>query len=657
MQPDASTRSRPKRKPRIRYTNDDSDSDSFFDVRAQSSRPARGTRRNYRELSDDDSDEPADFSATPSVPSSHASATQASREHIGTRLRSDGVQTQKSSHRRPRPANAFTTYKRQKLESSKIVSNLQHAKLSTSPVTDRCIPPWQELPYAVLQNIMVFASTPLYGARSATTPSINWLCATSTLCKSFHEACMAALLYSPPVYPAHRAHGLIALLRQGRNKPFTDHRTKIKALDVEVQHLLMRKSGIDLELLIANTPLLRSLRLYHNDDDLPNHPWSRNAPSRSNWAYPQQLFDKLDQQNILLQSFEWNGRFPNPIDALEAAVHAQSRTCFSRLREVTVVNFSLPKKSSDVEIAKAQSLLTAALQTSSDLRRLSFRSCSLIDVAGISCIPNRLEYLEFQNCTQLTSSALGQFLTSRGHNLTTLKLFGSQSMSLEFMTELKDICPRLQVLDVDLLYADETSYSDRDPLWDSLFPKGPPTWPGSLVTISMDNVRQLDIDDAEKFLSSLVDSSENLPRLKKLSIRAILKRSSWRDRATLRKKWLSTLENVFLDTSAPINWAAKSEKRPAKSAILAKPAQRQSTRIARVHSEKSSSRDTTDDSDSATSSVRHARCSIVNLVISDQRPTQDQFHEEDFLDDEPTDDDEWNGDARDDIHLSTAYAW
>lgn len=646
-----STRSRPQRKPRIRYTNDDSDSDSFSDPRAQSSRPARGTRRNYRESSDDESEDSAEFSSPPSDTSNRRSVTQTSQRHIGTRVRSHVPQRRKSTHQQQKITNSFTSYKRQKLRSSTVDSRLQNAKITESPVTNDRIPPWQELPYEVLQSIMILASYPLYGPASGSTPSINWLCTTSTLCKSFHEACMAALLYSPPLYPAHRAHGLIALLRQGRSKPFTDHRAKIKSLEVEIQHLLVRKSGIDLELLIANTPLLRNLRLYHNDDDLVNFARSQISASRSNWTYPQQLFDKLDQQNIILRSFEWNGRFPNTIDALEIAMQAHSRPCLSRLQEVTLLNFSLPKKPSEFDIAKAQSLLTATLQKSSDLRRLSIKSCSLIDVAGISCIPDGLEYLELLNCSQLTSAALGQFLTLRGHNLTTLRLFGNQSMSLEFMTDLKDICPRLQVLEVDLLYTDPSSYSDRDPLWDSLFPKGPPTWPESLVTISMDNVRQLDIHDAEKFLSSLVNSSENLPRLKKLSIKAILKRSSWRDRATLRKKWLSTLEGVFLDTSEPINWAAKTEKTPAQ------PAQRQSTRIARGHVNKSSSRDTTDDSDSATSSVRHARCSVVNLVISDQRPTQDQFHEEDFLDDEPTDDEEWNGDARDDIHLSTAYAW
>jgi hypothetical protein len=46
---------------------------------------------------------------------------------------------------------------------------------------------------------------------------------------------------------------------------------------------------------------------------------------------------------------------------------------------------------------------------------------------------------------------------------------------------------------------------------------------------------------------------------------------------------------------------------------------------------------------------------VVNLQISDQRPAQDQFHEDDFLDDEPSDDEEWNG--RDMELTSNGYAW
>lgn len=458
---------------------------------------------------------------------------------------------------------------------------------------------------------------------------------------------MAALLYSPPLYPAYRGHGLIALLRQGRNKPFTDYRAKIKSLDIEIGHLLRKKSGIDLELLIANTPLLRNLRLYHNSDELASASFPDS--SRNSWAYPPQLFDKLDQQNILLQSFSWNGRCPSPMAVLELAVQMHSRPCLSRVKNMTVLNLGISeKKSKPMELTQAQDLLTTALQMLNDLRHLSLRSCPIIDTTGIMCIPEGLESLELSNCSQLTSAALRQLLNLRGRNLITLKLLEHHSMSLEFMTDLKTSCPRLQFLEIDFLYTDSTSNYDfkEEFLLNSIYPPGPPTWPAKLVTISMDNVRYHDVPDAEQFLSSLVDASEDLPHLKKLSIKAILKKSSWRDRATLRKKWLPTLENVFLDTSEPIKTAAKSEKKP-----TVRPAQRQSTRI------KSFSQDTTDDSDAVTLATRQARCSLVDLVISDQRPTRDQFREDDFLDDEPTDDDEWNGDDQDDVHLSTTYAW
>ncbi|KAK5058565.1 hypothetical protein LTR84_010828 [Exophiala bonariae] len=645
--------SRPRRKPRIRYTNDDSDSDHFLPLRTQSSRPARGARQDYRESSDDESDGSTESSNTSSEPSSTLSLPQPSQKYrVSARLQSHASHKKRNADDQARIENSFNSYKRQKF----LTNTPKIVKLAESPINNDRIPPWQQLPYEALRNIMNFAAYPLYGPRSTSTPSIDWLCATSTLCKSFHEACMAALLYSPPIYPAYRGHGLIALLRQGRNKPFTDYRAKIKSLDIEIGHLLKKKSGIDLELLIANTPLLRNLRLYHNSDELTNVDFNPTSDSsRGSWAYPPELFDKLDQLNIFLQTFEWNGRFPNPMTVLELAVQVHTRPCLSRVQNMTLLNLAIAeKKSSEIELTQAQGLLTSALQKLTDLRHLSLRCCRIIDTAGIMCIPEGLESLELSNCSQLTSAALKQLLSLRGRNLTTLRLLEHHSMSLEFLTDLKSSCPRLQVLEIDFLYTDSTAYDLKEEFeLSSLCPTGPPTWPTSLVTISMDNVRYHDIHDAERFLSSLVDASDDLPHLKKLSIKAILKKSSWRDRATLRKKWLSTLENIFLDTSQPIDWTVKSTMtKPAPRAV-----QRQSTRLARSNANKSSSGDTTDDSDATTSVSRHARCCLVDLVISDQRPTRDQFHEDDFLDDEPTDDDEWNGDDQDDVHLSTAYAW
>src|SRR5689334_17165085 len=128
-------------------------------------------------------------------------------------------------------------------------------------------------------------------------------------------------------------------------------------------------------------------------------------------------------------------------------------------------------------------------------------------------LPLKLQHLEFVNCLGLTSSALEQYLDSGGSNLRKLRLVGNQSMSLWFLSNLKAICPRLQVLEVDLSYTDPTSYRDRDPLYDELLPDGPPTWPPTLITVSIENMRQLSTADAEDFFASLAQSAHQLPYL------------------------------------------------------------------------------------------------------------------------------------------------
>jgi hypothetical protein len=224
-------------------------------------------------------------------------------------------------------------------------------------------------------------------------------------------------------------------------------------------------------------------------------------------------------------------------------------------------------------------------------------------------------------------------------------------MSLDFMSKLKGLCPNLQTLEIDLTYTDPTSYRDRDPLYDELLPSGAPTWPTTLVSITIENLRQLSAEVAEEFLASLIDSSDKLPCLRRLEVKAILKDASWRDRAELRKKWLPKLENVFLSTSQPSTWTG--QHKMVKSQPLPS-SQRQSTRIAHSHSQKLTHGSLQDKVDLLTHGmVVQGRCDVVNLVISDQRPAQDQFNERDFLDDEPEDDGEWNGTG----NHSDGYAW
>lgn len=653
-----STPSRPRRAPQVRYHNDDSDSGDFAETSESPplSRPSRAVRRvkTYRESSDEDSPQPSSDESD-----SRSSGSNSHEIQLRRSARSRTTLQQRESAKKRKPlhvantvgASPFRSYKRQKMQSSDHLIK-QHSNISVEiplmPLNERA-PPWQQLPYHVLVSIMKYAAYPLYSPASRANPSINWLCTTSTLCHSFHEACIAALLYSPPLYPSWRAHGLIRLLKQDPKNLTTDYRMKIHYLDVEVKHLLVKKSGIPIDNLISRTPLLQGARLYSNYDDLNTLVWAQPTAHRFNWSYPPELFDRLDKDGLFMRSFEFNGRFPNTIEALQTALYARSRPSFSRLCIVSFLNMSLAERTSQGDIERAQRLLASALNDLPDLKDLTFRNCSVIDEVTVPMLPAGLQQLELAHCSRLTSDALEQYLASRGTTMTSLRLDGNQSMSLGFMARLKSLCPRLQNIEVDMLYIDPTSFRDRDPLYDELLPNGPPSWPTDLVNVSFENLRQLSASDAEDFFASLVDSSENLPRLKKLNIKAILKGASWRERAQLRKTWLPKLENVFLNTDEPANVVSRLSKKPSSAS------QRQSTRIANSHLKKLSLGDYIEDSDAITPRALQARCDIVNLVISDQRPSQEQFHENDFLDEEPSDDGEWR--ERNSQQVSNDYAW
>lgn len=439
------------------------------------------------------------------------------------------------------------------------------------------------------------------------------------------------------------------LLREGSATLATNYKRKINYLDIEVKQLLYKKSGIPIDELLSHTPLLQGIRLYSNHDDFSTLIWAQPTADRLNWSYPDGLFDCLDRDARMMKSFEWNGRFPTALGALGTAMRVHSNTSFRRLRHLAFLNLTLPERASGLDTAKAHSLLGGALKDLSELKSLSFRNCTILDKVAASMLPVGLQELEFSHCSRLTSGALEQYLQSGGSSLRTLKLFGNQSMSLGFMARLRDFCPRLQVFEVDMLYIDPTSYRDRDPLYDELLPNGPPTWPVDLITVSVENLRQLSVADAEDFFSSLVESSAHLPYLRTLNIKAILKGASWRDRAQLRQTWLPKLEAVFLSSAEPSNVTKKlSRSMPA-------PSYRHSSRIANSHLKTMGSEIHAGENGTTTPPMVQPRCEVVNLVISDQRPSQDQFHEEDFLDDEPSDDEEWNG--RDTDTLPTGYAW
>lgn len=623
--------------------------------------------------------------------------------------------------------NTFQSFKRRKTthvsQKMRSPSKPLERKSATKVVSRGIIPRWQDLEYQILVKIMKYAAYPLYSGASNDTGSTKWLLRISILSHSFHEAAIGALLFSPPLLPVHRAHSLIGLLKLSKqefgdnmdepkqkksSKISMDYRKMIQHLSLEAKSLLASKSGIALDDLLQNTPVLKSLIFYHNHDFVANkviwaHPnYSR---AKNKWRYTQ-LYPILDtlQHTLSLRDFEWNARFLTKDDGvlLKFREAHNSTRHFSGLRSVTLRNFIMDGVEKLNETVKGTSLidgpdhkanasqarlmtwrmsLKEALFKYKELERLSICNSNVFDNAFLGVLPIGLRRLEIENCPIITSEGLQSYLAKSGGQLRELVLKGNQYMSLDFTTVLKEYTPRLAVLDIDLVYKDPTSYQDTEPLFDSLLPNGPPSWPESLQQISVGPLRRLSTQDAEKFYQSLIGAAEQLTYLRVLELRTLLNEAGWRDRAALRAKWLATFDRVFnakhnpnIKPPSPVNSIPR-PKVEVKIQVRKRPTEDAQTRDNQdtqfFHSPKRKSRriqdlalsdsqgqmsDSPNDAPSPTYSAlldgfngedrkaantteseiypRQGRCHIVTFELSDQRPAQDQFKEDDFLDDE-----------------------
>lgn len=569
----------------------------------------------------------------------------------------------------PESSQGDTSLLRQ-LKIRKVASPLPLQKPVTASITIPVlgkIPAWQTLPYHVLLSIMQFAAYPLYTGASRDTGTARWLLETSELCHSFHEACIGALMYSPPLFPADRAHHVIRLLTKSaehygatsvngidnatiiKRRLSTDYRPKVKSLEIEVRALLIKKSGIDLDDLVRHTPLLKHLCLYHNYDVLAKkYIWAQYtyaSVKRSHSYTYGKLFEALDSGNVHLQSFEFNGRFLTDDPLLFGLRDACcDSTSLRSLRSIALRNLDLPNIANlnetvardhflpnaeypgpDVDASSAQLLtwrinILKALAASPDLKHVAIHDASILDDSMLSDFPGDLESLTITSCGFIKSEGLHQWLQQKGSSLKKLVLRSNLCLNLSFMKDLATTAPHLQELEIDLTFHDASSFKDTEPLFDELLPDGPPTWPSTLETISISPLRTLSADDAEKFYQSLIDAAPAMPFLRVLQLRTILSQAGWRDRATLRQKWEARIRGTFLSRAK-----MPQQERPG----------RKSKRLVDVSS--------TEESD-LESDYGRGHCHTVLFDLSDQRPAQDQYTEQDFLDDDPEEDDgEWNG--------------
>ncbi|KAL2821769.1 hypothetical protein BDW59DRAFT_150007 [Aspergillus cavernicola] len=545
------------------------------------------------------------------------------------------------------------------------------------------IPPWQTLPYYVLFDIFLRASYPLVCERGIRRhSSVTWLVGMAMLCHSFHEPALAALYHSPPLVPATKSHGLLSLLEKPQDSLSTNYVNKIKELHVDVDNLLVYKSGptlgyFDLPKLVENTPQVRTLRLYHTDDYIVGVPlWQI---SRSKWVYPEALFTSISSSSIRLHSWDWNARFMDTPGLLRLMFEKHRQAPFKSIQDLKILHFALDDSDHDsaVSTADGEDLLAMAFAELNNLRRLEFLECPILNDHLFPKLPSNLTSLIISNCDEVTTANFRSFLSSHGHSLRELSLCHNRHLSLSFIVDLKGFCQNLERFTVDVSIHDYSSFHDVEPHFEELLrPSEIPTWPTTLQYLELIQLRKWNEKAAEGFFASLIEAAPELWNLRRLVISAILK-TGWRDRASFRERWIGKLEKVFLRRSAPpkpvlhsilphpqgqpqVNSSEGSVQDEGELSSLSK---RKSARIAKRkhsdseddHSPSPRSPRTYEDNSDDDLATTQGMCDAVVIRIDNQRPRETQFNEQDFLDDEVSGDEDWTGNDLDPNELG--HAW
>ncbi|KAK3060433.1 hypothetical protein LTS18_008554, partial [Coniosporium uncinatum] len=348
--------------------------------------------------------------------------------------------------------------------------------------------------------------------------------------------------------------------------------------------------------------------------------------------------------------------------------------------------------------------LASAVSVLPKLERFTIEHSPVVNGKYLSQLPQTLKTLSLINCAELESESLRSFLMTHGSHLTELDLAHNQQLDLAFLTDLAESCPRLQVFKMDLKFFNTfASSTDSEPLYDDLLLEGEvPTWPSTLQTIEMVQLRKWTSGATKIFFNSLLDAAQTLPDLRKLTIKTSID-ISWKERSGFRKHFEDRFNQVFLRKSPHPNphlgsykayetWkqtqhappvtmsgttvAAKEDDAPAASDSDDQPilsrrgrqskAQKQneqrSSRRLRDRTRGSASRsgsqtnDAEDESDASQPQEQYIQglCDIVDIRIDNIRPRENIFREEDFMDSEVSGDEEWNG--SDDMG-GEDYAW
>ncbi|KAJ5749949.1 hypothetical protein N7533_006977 [Penicillium manginii] len=549
------------------------------------------------------------------------------------------IGTKRRPHERPKEKNSFSN---------------KRAKYYSVLLDDvsRFIPPWQKLPYHILFEILLQATYPAPNEKwEARSDMARWLVNLACLCREFQEPALAALYYCPPLFPSYKCHALVKLLSTPRESLLINYAGKIKELHVDVD-VLRFKSGpvlgyFDLAQLIQQIPQVHAVRLYHQDDFILGHQ-PADVP-QSKWVYSENLFEVMDSTGVRLRAWDWNSRFLNLADLLPFMVKQHQRPAFQKLKEVKLLHLGDRNHKDTIDNEDA---LAAALNALPDLERLEFVECTLPTDRLLLQLPSTIHSLTITNCDRIFSVSIDAFLKSHGSRLRELNLNHNRHLDLLWMGDLASHCPILEKLKFDGNIYDASPHNDTLPHFDSLMEPGvQPTWPHTLREIEMTCLRKLESDCADNFLTSLVKEAPHLCALRRLSISMILD-MSWRDRASFRDTWVPDIIQTFqhgdLVSRSP-------EPCPFPESSDATSSKRQSARLAQIVDKEDAYVNSSLDSPGRGGQMRGVgMCDEVFIRIDNQRPSETQFNENDFLDSEASGDDDWDGE---DYESGNGYAW
>lgn len=676
--------------------------------KAKKPRTRRHRKVSYKDVSSDiEADPDADFE----IP----------EEHV--RLRPSKVKATAAPS--PRPRKSERTRDKARSKNHLVVGRIRKPNRAsdatpeaTSIPSDGHKPVWQSLPYHVLLQIFVYASHPLHDENLKPTTSISWLTQLAHMCTMFTKPALTALYRNPPIFAMRQnRRDLVHHLIQPPVGAHEDYQVMPKRLTLDATQMSTltdpTHSVADLAALVKALTTLREIDIF---DPVDRPPYRGRLRRVRRWVYPDELFAALRETKLRLHGWRWNSTYCPRGPLWMKSIHCDQ--AFQSLREATLVKYHPEPSREDEEeddgntAPTMEELVGSALAVLPNLRSLTFETCGIVRGRLLPLLPTNLVSLSIINCGELLSDALSSFLTSHGTHLEELVLHHNQALNLSFLVDLKQSCPRLEVLRMDTTYYSSlVMSSDNEPLYETLLGEDEvPTWPSSLRTLDMQYLRKWNSTSASNFFQSLIDSAEDLPSLQDLTIIAMVD-TDWRQRAEFRRKWSATFQAVFARKWEPPNphlaslkafrlWKEKqvastpesteqaddkdkvdsfiegvseeaaepqiAEESDSDAPLLFKRKKQEeqwgSTRLrsrAKANasydegSEASGSDEEAEDEEQF--SFIQGQCHTVIFRIDNFRPREEIYAEADFLDAEPSGDDEWNG--NDEAADEGGYAW